>query len=132
MELVPGHDFEYGHVDHVPGRVVFVRGRGRQQVGPHTLHRKVACADRPHQADRHVLTRRPIVDIGFIGYGSGDDFRVGCHHALGHRAPHASQGLGAAGLRHALCDPFDIGPRDGAAGPGGRDALKIDIELAGE
>jgi hypothetical protein len=51
---------------------------------------------------------------------------------LGHRAPHASQGLGAAGLGHTLRSPFNIGPCDGAAGSRSLDALKINIELARE
>src|SRR5215831_15480877 len=54
--------------------------------------------DGPHQADRYVLASRPIVDVRFIGYGGGDDLRMGCRHALGHRPPHAAQSLGSTGL----------------------------------
>jgi hypothetical protein len=74
----------------------------------------------------------PIVNVGLIGDSGGGDFGMGCRHALRHRAPHTAQGLGWTAMGHALGSPFDIGPRDGAAGSRAVDELKGNAEFARE
>ena len=53
-------------------------------------------------------------------------------HALGHGASHPAQCLGRTCVGETFGGPLDVGPCDGAAGPGGLNRVEIDIELACE